>query len=277
MIDPYKILNIHKNFTLEELKEAYKIAALQVHPDKGGNEHLFKLVTDCYKTLKNEYNNNTKSHEELKNVYKTNKRSVPIDPIRNNNFNIAKFNELFMENHTKNKIDEIGYQDFLKEDLPKQKEYNKKYNNKNFNKFFDEEVAINKKNKYLMKYREPQPMSLSTSCSYLVLGQDNIDDFSSDPLKNGLNYTDLKIAHTTSKIIDHSTVKQRKNYNNIEELIIDRDKIKYTMTEKEQKYYDRKQEKEKKKELELLKKIKNEDDINEEKYNRIMKIFNQLK
>lgn len=290
MIDPYKILNIHKNFTLEELKEAYKIAAIKVHPDKGGNDYLFKLVTQCYKTLKENYRNNDKSHIELKNNFKaqrenfSNKNNDNIDrgnfnstnSIKNYNFNIAKFNELFTENHTKNKIEELGYSEFLKEDIPKQKQYTKKYNSKNFNAFFDEQVEINKKNKYLKKYKEPEPIP-TTSCSYLVLGEDNVDDFSSDPLNGNLNYTDLKIAHTTSRIVDPNIIKSRKQYDSVEQLMIDREKINYNMSDKYKKYYDKKEKIEKMKEIERLKKIKKDDDEIEENYNRVMKIFNQLK
>jgi curved DNA-binding protein CbpA len=50
-MDPYKVLNIPKNFTLEQLREQYKKMALQVHPDKGGSAELFDLVTSCYKKL----------------------------------------------------------------------------------------------------------------------------------------------------------------------------------------------------------------------------------
>ena len=54
-IDPYKILNISKNYDLEELKIKYKKIARKVHPDKGGSEQLFNLVTLCYKKLYEEY------------------------------------------------------------------------------------------------------------------------------------------------------------------------------------------------------------------------------
>jgi curved DNA-binding protein CbpA len=50
-MDPYKVLNIPKNFTLEQLREQYKKMALQVHPDKGGSAELFEIVTSCYKKL----------------------------------------------------------------------------------------------------------------------------------------------------------------------------------------------------------------------------------
>ena len=54
-INPYDILGIHKNFTIEELKDKYKRVAKKTHPDKGGSEELFRLVTLCYKKLYEEY------------------------------------------------------------------------------------------------------------------------------------------------------------------------------------------------------------------------------
>ena len=41
--DPYEILGLTKRFTLEELKHNYKRVAKRVHPDRGGNEKLFKF------------------------------------------------------------------------------------------------------------------------------------------------------------------------------------------------------------------------------------------
>jgi len=49
--DPYEILGLTKKFTLEELKHNYKRVAKRVHPDRGGNEKLFKLVTLSYQQL----------------------------------------------------------------------------------------------------------------------------------------------------------------------------------------------------------------------------------
>lgn len=53
-IDPLKILNLPKNYTAEMLRANFKKIALQAHPDKGGSEYLFNLVTECYKYLAKE-------------------------------------------------------------------------------------------------------------------------------------------------------------------------------------------------------------------------------
>ena len=46
-INPYDILGIHKNFTIEELKDKYKRVAKKTHPDKGGDSDEFKKANEA--------------------------------------------------------------------------------------------------------------------------------------------------------------------------------------------------------------------------------------
>ena len=43
-IDPYKILDISKNYDERSLKKAYLKMANKTHPDKGGDSNKFKIV-----------------------------------------------------------------------------------------------------------------------------------------------------------------------------------------------------------------------------------------
>ena len=52
-IDYYKILNVSKNSTAEEIKKAYKKLAVKHHPDKGGNTDYFKKISEAYQVLSN--------------------------------------------------------------------------------------------------------------------------------------------------------------------------------------------------------------------------------
>ena len=47
----YKLLNIDKNANYTQIKKAYYKAAAKHHPDKGGNEDLFKKINHAYETL----------------------------------------------------------------------------------------------------------------------------------------------------------------------------------------------------------------------------------
>ncbi|KAL7575545.1 hypothetical protein ACA910_020121 [Epithemia clementina (nom. ined.)] len=47
----YKVLGVSKTCTPKELQKAYRKAALQAHPDKGGNEEKFKELSQAYEIL----------------------------------------------------------------------------------------------------------------------------------------------------------------------------------------------------------------------------------
>jgi len=50
--DYYKILGVEKNATVDEIKKAFKKAAMQYHPDRpGGDEKKFKEVNEAYQVL----------------------------------------------------------------------------------------------------------------------------------------------------------------------------------------------------------------------------------
>lgn len=49
----YKVLNISVDADINEIRTAYRRAALRTHPDKGGSEECFKLVTVAFETLSN--------------------------------------------------------------------------------------------------------------------------------------------------------------------------------------------------------------------------------
>lgn len=54
--NPYKILNINKNASIEEIKKAYKVLAMKYHPDRNRNnkeesEKKFKEISNAYTIL----------------------------------------------------------------------------------------------------------------------------------------------------------------------------------------------------------------------------------
>jgi len=49
----YDLLGIQKGASAEDIKRAYKKAAVQHHPDKGGDPEVFKEVSAAYQLLSN--------------------------------------------------------------------------------------------------------------------------------------------------------------------------------------------------------------------------------
>jgi curved DNA-binding protein CbpA len=265
-IDPYRILDLDKNFTREQLREAYKKLALQVHPDRGGTDYMFKLVTYAYKLLCKEYNTRTsdKQYHELKSSFKK-EAAAPPSSSSSSKFNIDKFNKIFEENKLES-LHDSGYGDFLKE-TSAQDEPTKVFNNtskisnETFNKKF-EELSKPGPSKFLAKYKEPEALETSKKMNFTILGQDTLDDFSGDNMsRKNLNFMDLKLAHTTSRIVDPQKVKARKNYKSIDEFEADRSSISHQMSEKDRIYYEKLEQLEQAKEKSRLKKLAEQDEL----------------
>lgn len=51
MNDYYQILGLEQNCTQEEIKRAFKSAAMKHHPDRGGDQERFKEISTAYETL----------------------------------------------------------------------------------------------------------------------------------------------------------------------------------------------------------------------------------
>ncbi|MBA3758463.1 molecular chaperone DnaJ [Candidatus Saccharibacteria bacterium] len=50
--DYYEVLGVGKNASADEIKKAFRRAAVQHHPDKGGDEVKFKEINEAYEVLK---------------------------------------------------------------------------------------------------------------------------------------------------------------------------------------------------------------------------------
>jgi curved DNA-binding protein CbpA len=247
-IDPYKMLGIPKIFTPDQLKTAYKKMALVMHPDRqGGNDYMFKMLTTCYKQLVKEYNKriHDKQFTELKtasqhHMQQPTSQYVPIDDPKKS-FNINKFNKIFEDNQIPDAHKDTGYIDWLKtgDDNKSAPKFKGKFTADAFNQQFEKNTP--EISKHLVKYKEPEPMFAGKKIQYTELGIDKVDDFSADNLsKKQLNYMDLKIAHTTSRIVDPKTVGERKIFKNINDIEADRANVQYHMSDKEMESYQKK-------------------------------------
>ena len=297
--NPYEIIGVSKRFTLDELKYNYKKVAKRVHPDRGGNEKLFKLVTLAYKQLleihklkqiNKEFNelksdfqefttnqdNQQRRHRDLhRNSDRSSKKSSRSRQNQQD-FN-GNFGDMFNKIYEENKIEDVydrGYGDLMTEsdanrpDIDIKKTVNSM---KNFNQAFDS-APISKHNKKIIKYRDPiaLPTSLKT-LQYTEIGIDKLSDFSTET--SNLSCVDYKKAHSTSKLIDKNYVRQRTGYNDIGGLEAERANIDYNMSEEDLRKQAYLKKKEQLKELKRLERIQQMDMMHQESFNRVNELM----
>ena len=245
-VDPYKLFGLTKDFSLDELKTKFKTLAMTTHPDKGGSEQLFMLVINAFKKLVEDYNIrvSNRTHQELKTAFE---KSAPPPPQavpkinKGERFNLDKFNKIFDENRMEDAYSQGGYKDWMeKEALPEvdstPKKPVRKFNVDTFNHTFEKTTKTAMDNKFLTVYKEPEPLLMSKKIQFTELGVDKIDDFSGDnTTRRNLNYMDYKVAHTTNRIVDPTTV-NRKEYANINDLEGERSRIQFNMSKDDYEY-----------------------------------------
>lgn len=271
-LDPYKILSVPKDFTWEQLKEAYKIAAMKTHPDKqGGNKLAFDFVTTCFKTLATEYKtkNSKKSHNDLK------KESIeyfekmvntnvphPSETIQDANAPFdQRFNKAFDSCKYYDDEVEYGYGGIMADSSGKREEisienvFSKgKVDNSTFNELFNKSVPVSKD---IVKYREPEPLPMAKSLAFTEIGSKRPDDYSSGVEHNTLAYTDYMVAYNGMRLANPDDINKRKIFKSVEEYQkYSETKTTKTLSDKERKYIDKKKILEEKQEFERQDRIR---------------------
>lgn len=263
--DPLAILDLPANYNFDMLRDAYKRVALKAHPDKGGSEYLFKLVTQCYRylladlkkreadkqchELKKEFLKEIQQQQRKQGSQSPRSQESPQSPqsvqsvfYNGSRFDPDKFNKFFTDNRFVDEVHEQGYKEWMDSHQVKETpKYKGSYNAHGFNQQFEKNTKVSTNNKHLIKYKEPEALVASKRLGFTELGQDSIDDFSGEnkSLKN-LNYMDYRLAHTTSRMVDPSTVQDRPQFRNIQELERTRENVRYQMNESELREYNRK-------------------------------------
>jgi curved DNA-binding protein CbpA len=212
------LFELPNNYSMAELKSAYKKLIIKYHPDKTqriADTPMFQMLTECYKTLANDFKVRTsdKQFVELKKEFefkKENELKLPKRNVQSSGFNPTVFNEMF-EVHKLPDVRETGYGDWI--DNPKSYEEKSKH-----------AVTV---------FREPKPfLSNADDMACYEFGVKHVKDHSAE--NNGaLQYSDYRLAHTTDKIIDFDKVKPRKIYKNVSDLEADRGKVSHVMSPRE--------------------------------------------
>ncbi len=287
-INPYEILGVTKNFTLDELKDKYKRVAKKVHPDRGGSQQLFNLVTLAYKKLVEEYKLKkiNKQFNELKTDFSNYSDTQNNTQKRNPEFSKPQyqsndFREVFnrtYDNHKVHSAYDNGYGNFMIESDGRREDIDiaKKVNNmKQFNSAFEAE-PLNNYNRRMIVYKEPEALpSSSKSLKYTELGVGKVKDFSSST--NNLDCTDYKAAHSMNRLADPRMMNNRRNFNSIDDVQADRSNISYQMSEEDLRKQAIKQKKERIREIRRQERQTQMDIQSQKNFERVNKLLLQFK
>jgi len=292
-MNPYEVFGIGNDFTLEQLKERFKQLVLKVHPDRGGSEELFKMVSKAFKLLLRDYNNRVSDrqfHELKKEFQQMNLHLGGGDPVQRQgrtsqpqprdeatmaryakeHFNIDKFNRIYEENKSST-IYDTGYEKWMQQQVPEETKdmiRNKKgVSADKFNQLFEKNVKVNRD---LVVYKEPEPLEMAKSIAFMELGKDKIDDFSGEnKSERNLTYTDYRVAHSTHRLADPRMVKNMPKYRNVDELEAARSKVQYHMNENQLREYELKKKLQELKEKKRLETLRKQDDAAVQQYERL--------
>ena len=245
-LDPYKILNLSKNYDEKMLKKAYLKAAMKAHPDRGGSPQAFQQVSIAFTILQKKLKeqNNNHSHNELrdssKDYYSQQTNQPKLNTKMTEKFDIDVFNQIYEQNKIPEVYDD-GYGDWIQEnpalESGQQKMFQNGFNKDMFNATFENykrEQAQKNPQIALVKYQDPEvKISMSNSDSIMTLGQGKITDFSGN--SDNLAYTDYKQAFTDgSMLIDPSSVDTSGRANSVRGIKSQRSNISYQMNQEDQ-------------------------------------------
>ena len=246
-MDAHKILNMPKEFTLDQLKERFRKLSMKTHPDRcGGDATAFNIVSEAFKILYNELKKreSDKPHDVLKAGYdqyvatqndqgKTNvKFSFKDIKARNSaraelkGDSLKQFNEIF----EKTRLEESqnhGYSDFMAKSSKTREDISIPKNvggMGQFNETFEQQsLQQSYGGQSIEKYNGPVAMALTTRLQFDELGGDEINDFSGGAQEaNSLQYTDYMKAYTMNRLFNPKDMQVRPEYKNMGQLEMER-------------------------------------------------------
>lgn len=201
---PYRVLNLNKDYTLDQLKTQFKRLVIKYHPDKQSREgpsHLsanFKILKSCYeylyRQLQQEHGKSTdadpgnglkRNYEREYDEYASSRNILDME----RNFDLANFNEKFENNKFTDQKAAFGYGNLGSIDRQKDKCY------------------------------IPKPLELADTSEFYELNVEMNDYGRNNVWNNGLHYTDLQMVYTEPQEIG---IDNRRQYNSLDELQAER-------------------------------------------------------
>jgi hypothetical protein len=256
--------------TEKEIKTAYRNLALKYHPDKGGSEEVFKILTKAYMYLLKQsegQNYVEKNFMDLKKDYST-PQDYNSTSKNSDDFNVKQFNKIFEDNKLEDQDWEGGYGDWQTQNTETEpaKIFNQKFNLDVFNKVFSELNNENNVVSDIQVYKEPEPLSLSNKIGYTSVDYKKTDDYSREydiqdgTSKQGIYYTDYKKAYTNTTLINPNSVQNRPEYKTVEDLELYREKQEFNMTDEDKIHMEEKKKREEHEEYLRIQRLRQRDD-----------------
>jgi len=285
-VNALRLFLLNENFTLDELKRAYKKMALRTHPDRpNGNKEKFQLVTTCYfslmenlkmrsqdKTfdrLRNDSRDYFDEQNKLSQKYRSgDKNPSPLFNKEDKQFNGKMFNKVFEDNKLYDPSEE-GYDDWLKngDDTQAPKVFSNKFNIDVFNNTFND-YKDTSTSQEIIEYKEPQALISCNKMQYTDIDQQGKKDFTkSAENMNDLSYCDLKSAYTKQNNLVNPNSVKIKQYRDIDELEHDRSNISFDMTPEQYRQKAIEKQHEEEEEYRRQQRIQQRDHMTENHYN----------
>ena len=273
-VDPYKILDVSKTPSMTEIKNAYKKKAKIHHPDKGGNDKQFKIITMAFMSIIEKFKRQQQdkqfislkdeSAKEMENQNKNQRKNINM---KGNNFSVKLFNKIYNENKIYNPSNE-GYGKWMEETEfdsdTTPKIFSSEFNLNVFNTSFEDSKEDNSQE--IIKYQEPQAISISKQ-NYQELGGDAPGNYTDS--KKG--YTDYRQAHSQTTLINPNNVKI-KQYRNVDELNKARG-AKMFLTEEETMVIERNKALEKENDEQRVMRLNKYDEMAFRQFEKVNKLF----
>ena len=165
---------------------------------------------------------NDKQFNQLKSdavgyLEKQSKSGMQNKDMSGGNFNINRFNRLFQDNRLEDPSND-GYSSWISDNKYNTEDISRDstITNSNFNQQFDTRVQVGKE---LQVYSLPKVLNSNTSGNVQELGIEKVDNYSGESGTGSgkIRFTDLKEAHTTSRLVDpNAKFKQYKSINELE-------------------------------------------------------------
>lgn len=255
-LDAYTVLNLppkkHSllSLTIEQVRKNYRLLAMQLHPDKRprGMTHeqatqMFQVLTNAYRTVIDDLNqrqidrpfHELRADAQSSAAHASTPTQSSAAPLGSGEkFDTKRFNQVFERVNVPHPEMEGGYGVWMTKSLS-QKDFDYIENKRNIQQ------------RQLRTLSEPEPMGVFSkkATSYTELGTGVKSDYSGRIERARMDFTDYRLAHTTSRLADPDEVtaadRKSSEFKSLEQIKIDRSQISHNMNANELELYNRRQ------------------------------------